>query len=1660
MYQARALHMNQTPLHRLHLPLLAGACLILAVVWAVVGGALVSTVPLMLLLMTFARLRRDEQAQREALRTQRSDQLVALEHNVARSLAEAETARSALRTIMQSVCESQGWQCGRYFAVDEQAGALRFVEGWSVPDPRIQPFIERSRALVLKPGEGLVGKVWQSGEPLWVADITHDPRALRKAFTMEAGVRGTFCFAVTSEGKTIGVLAFNSREVREPDERLLLATRVIGSQIGQFVQRKQAEQVMRASEERFRSLAQLSLDVYWEQDEEYRFTSFTDSDTEWKHLGRPSRLVGKKRWEQNYLNMTPDDWAAHIALLDARRSFRDLELCRLNDAGEKVWLNVSGEPVFGESGKFKGYRGVGRDITARKRAEQVLRLEHAVTRCLAGADSELKGVEASVRAVCDTEGWECGRYFRVDESAGLLRFAGGWGIADPDIERYIERSRDITYAPGAGITGRVWQTGEPLWVSDRGAHHGVAHSVFGKARDVFIFPLLAGGKTLGVLTFISRTLRAPDERLLQAVRVIGSQIGQFVQRKQAQEVLRESEARFRSLTGLSSDTYWEQDDQYRFTSVIGTGSVHSNQRNLQRIGKRRWDLDYINMSAADWAAHIAVLDARRAFRELELCWIGESGERAWVSVSGAPVFDSSGAFKGYRGIGKDITARKRGEELLRLEHTVVRCLAGGEGTVPAMREVIKEICQTHGWACGRYLSVDEKAGVLRFSAGWSIGNPDIERFIEESKRVTYAPGTGLAGEVWQSGKSRWIADIDKDPRMLRKTVAREFGLHGAVFFPVASEGKTIGVLAFNSRQVREPDERLLSSAQVIGSQIAQFLRRKESEEELRRFRAAMDASADMVWLVDPAAMRIVDANDTACRTLGYTREEVLAMGPQDIICASSEELAEIYRRLVAGDMSEMTVAGFYRRKNGSLLPMESMRRVVRSGEGHVIVVAARDITERLLREEELRRFRLAMDNCADIIVLIDRATMRFVDVNSTACRLLGYTREELLQMGPQDVLPVSRAQLEQSYDELIANPARASGMNTFYRCKDGTDLPFESTRRVLRSGDTYIIAAISRDIRERLAAEEALRRSNERFNLAVQATNDVIWDWDLSTDERWWNENLTRVFGYAPQEIGRTGAFWKARIHPDDRDRVVGLVEGLLRSGGDNWSGEYRFLRADGTCAHVLDRGHAVREPGGKAVRMIGAMTDITMRKEAEEKLAYLAQFDSLTGLPNRHLFRDRLMQAMARAKRTGTAMAVLFIDLDRFKLINDTLGHSAGDRLLKEATRRLQSCVRSSDTVGRFGGDEFGAIIADLAKPAHASLVAQKIIDVLAQPFHLDGHESYVTASIGITLFPADGEEAGTLIMNADTAMYRAKEQGRNTYQYFTREMNERAMQRVKMETALRRAIERREFLLHYQPKVKIGSGEICGFEALLRWQNPEHGLVPPLEFVPVLEDTGLIVPVGEWVIGQVCAQIRHWQASGLRVPPVAVNLSARQFQLKGLEETVSRALRESGIDPALLHFELTESLLMKEPEVAARTLRGLKELGVMLSVDDFGTGYSSLSYLKRFPIDALKIDRAFIHDVTIDPDDAAITFAIIGLAHSLKLKVIAEGVETEDQLRFLRMHGCDEMQGFLFSRPVGADECAGMLARARNPGPVRRSVARLSHRDGRPVRVRGGGG
>lgn len=552
------------------------------------------------------------------------------------------------------------------------------------------------------------------------------------------------------------------------------------------------------------------------------------------------------------------------------------------------------------------------------------------------------------------------------------------------------------------------------------------------------------------------------------------------------------------------------------------------------------------------------------------------------------------------------------------------------------------------------------------------------------------------------------------------------------------------------------------------------------------------------------------------------------------------------------------------------------------------------------RTADLQRFRGAMDATADAIVLTSRASMRFVEVNATACRMLGYTREEFFELGPSALGVGTPAELETIYDAVIAG--------------DGA----------------------------RQLSETKLRRK-------------------------------------------------------------------------------------DGSFVDVEVRRHA--QPDGTDFIVVGVVRDITERKEAEQRLLQLAHFDPLTGLPNRTLFNATLTRVLAQAAASARQVALLSIDLDHFKNVNDTLGHASGDELLTQLSNRLVQGLHIRDTIGRVGGDEFVVTLLVDDGQRGAVLVANKIRELLMAPFNVAGQEVTLTASIGIAIHPHDALEAQDLIKFADTALSRAKQSGRNMARFFTAQMNTESLARLELETALRRAIKNDEFVLYYQPKVELKTGGVTGVEALLRWQRPGHGLVPPNHFIPILEQTGLIVQVGTWVIATACKQIAAWRSSSIGSLQVSVNVSGRQLAEGDLDIDVGRALAENGIPGELLELELTESSLMENTERTVECLTGLKRRGVQISIDDFGTGYSSLAYLRRFPVDKLKIDMVFVRNLTTNPDDAAIARAIIGMAHSLKLEVIAEGVETAEQLTYLRDHRCDHIQGYYFSKPLALRELEQLL-------------------------------
>jgi diguanylate cyclase (GGDEF)-like protein len=559
-------------------------------------------------------------------------------------------------------------------------------------------------------------------------------------------------------------------------------------------------------------------------------------------------------------------------------------------------------------------------------------------------------------------------------------------------------------------------------------------------------------------------------------------------------------------------------------------------------------------------------------------------------------------------------------------------------------------------------------------------------------------------------------------------------------------------------------------------------------------------------------------------------------------------------------------------------------------------------------------------------------------------------------------------------------------------------------------------------------AEEDLRRSQTGLQEAQRVARLGSWTLDLATSRVTWTEELYRMLRLDPSLPAPALAEQERIFTPESWQQLITAIEETIATAVP-YEVELKTMRPDGSTGWIMARGAPQRDSHGDIVALCGIAQDITERKLVEQRIQFLAYYDSLTGLPNRALLQDRLVQAIAGAHRRDEHAAVLFFDLDRFKVINDSLGHAVGDLLLQNVAERLKCQVREHDTVARMGGDEFIIVLSMIHGTDDAVLVAERIVSAIAEEFEIQGRTLKVSCSLGISIYPQHGTDSETLIKNADAAMYAAKESGRNRFRFFTEETTAKVVEHSMLEHDLAMALQRNEIFLMYQPQVEIRTGRIVGLEALLRWHHPVLGLVPPDNFIRVAENSGLILPIGEWVLKAACAQVHAWQAEGLPPLSVAVNVSAIQFRQEGFKDLIQGVLRDSGIPPHYLELELTESLLTTNVDVMFALLNEMQAMGVKLAIDDFGTGYSSLSHLRQFPVGKLKIDRSFIRDVETSPDAAAIATAVISLAKTLNLRVIAEGVETEGQLAFLRSHDCDEIQGYYFSRPLRTNEVPALL-------------------------------
>jgi diguanylate cyclase (GGDEF)-like protein/PAS domain S-box-containing protein len=983
---------------------------------------------------------------------------------------------------------------------------------------------------------------------------------------------------------------------------------------------------------------------------------------------------------------------------------------------------------------------------------------------------------------------------------------------------------------------------------------------------------------------------------------------------------------------------------------------------------------------------------------------------------------------------RDITEAKRAERLQSALFRIAQLSRESEDLdhfYAAIHDTIGELMD----ATNFYIAeVDAKRGVVNFPYF-------VDQFDPQPRDLPI--GHGLTAYVLRTGRALFAT-----PDVFEELHARgEITAVGApsvdwIGVPLKSGDQTWGVIGVQSYDdsVRY-QQRDVDILEFVAQHVASAIEQKRKEDAVRaserRYRQMFENNRAVQLLLDPVSGEIVDANMAACDFYGYSYEELCSKRMWEINVLGEESVRVEMANAAAQQRSYFVFR--HKRASGEIRDVEVHSGPIDVGERRLLYSIIHDITERKHAEENLAssnaQRKAVLDAATRVSIIASDPDGTITVFNAGAERMLGYTADEmigkrtLLDLHDPSELDEHAAGLEHEFHraiggfDVLAMRAAIFGLEerewTFVK-KNGETATVHVAVTAIRGEDGPITGFlhVATDVTARKHAEEMLRKQSA----AMQASMDGMGILNERLDFTYANEALARLFGFngAHDIVGKNLC---DLYEPPEQVRFVTIIMPQVLQRG-RWRGEASGWRRDGA-QFPQEISLTLLDGGG----FVCVVRDITERTYAEEQIKHLAYHDALTGLPNRLLFKDRVTVALSHAQRDSSRLAVLFLDLDRFKVINDSLGHNIGDQLLQAVASRVQSCVRDSDTLARLGGDEFTLLLPGLSRSDDAAPVADKILDAVRLPFHIEGREFYITTSIGISLYPEDGSDAESLIKNADTAMYQAKEQGRDNYQLFNAYVNARALQRITIEHGLRRALAADELQVHYQPIYDFRSGRISGMEALLRWTHPDLGPIPPGVFIPLAESTGAMVPIGAWVLRTACAQAKAWHEAGFRSLSLAVNLSVTQLHQGDLVERVRQILDETQLPPRLLELEITESSAMLSPETSIRTLYDLKKLGIRISLDDFGTGHSSLSYLKRFPIDTLKIDQSFVRDINSDPDTAAIVTAIIAMAHSLRLKVIAEGVELTEQANFLRRYGCDQMQGYLVKPPVPATEFVAIL-------------------------------
>jgi diguanylate cyclase (GGDEF)-like protein/PAS domain S-box-containing protein len=870
-----------------------------------------------------------------------------------------------------------------------------------------------------------------------------------------------------------------------------------------------------------------------------------------------------------------------------------------------------------------------------------------------------------------------------------------------------------------------------------------------------------------------------------------------------------------------------------------------------------------------------------------------------------------------------------------------------------------------------------------------------------------------------------VPDFDSPdtPEMLRKYQVRS--QMGTALYPKVGKPWMFGLHQCAYARIWTHEEKRLFSeiGHRLSNGLTSLLIYREQHESDERFRQAFEFAAIGMGVLSLSG-RWLRANHSLYEMVGYSETELLQMTFQEM--THPDDLhngqAEL-EKLLADEIPYMQIEKRYQHCNGQYFWARLTTSIVRGTNNQPLYFVSQieNIEEQKKSEQSIALLNFAINQVSECIYLID-SKGRIQYVNDETSQTTGYSYDELLTMSVPDVDPATpQLRWDEHWQEL--KKERSLRLETIHRTKTGRIIPVEVNANYFEYGGTGYNLALTHDISERKAVENAMREQEERFRQLADNIEEVVWLTDLAMEHILYiSPAYQTIWGQSCDPLYEKSSIWLETILPEDLEIVMKAISQGRVSG--EFDIEFRIVRPDGSMRHIHQQAFPIQNESGEIYRIAGTAQDITERKEQEAHIEYLAYHDSLTALPNRLLTMNRLQHAITHAIRHPELLAVLFLDLDRFKTINDSLGHQAGDLLLQQVGSRLLGVLRDEDTIGRVGGDEFLILLPSLTNADDAAHVASKLLEILSAPYSVLGRQLHINASIGISLCPRDAENAETLVKYADSALYLAKEQGRGMFRFFSPDLDDRVHARLQLENDLRVALDKGQLYLHYQPFMDLANGECIGTEALLRWMHPEIGIISPVDFIPIAEETGLILPIGNWVLRKACIQAKKWFDAGKTNFRMAVNLSRRQLDYAGLANDVRRILDETQCPAHLLELEVTESSAMQNPEQAIVILNSLHEMGICLALDDYGTGYSSLAYLKRFPFDRLKIDRSFIDGIPADADDMSIVQTTIILARQLRLGVIAEGVETQAQCDFLKQNGCDEIQGYLFAKPMSSED------------------------------------